>query len=231
MNCPGVMVSVIMPVYNGEQFIETAVDNVMAQKYPSLELIIVNDGSTDGTEERIRHLSGPIRYIKQENEGPACARNRGIESSYGPLIAFLDVDDIWPANTLNVLVQAMLCNPEVEITRGRAQHMQYNAQRGAYDFVGDSKETFPYSIPSALYRRSIFDKVGLFDASLRFGEDTDWFIRAAELNVNIKQIETVTLLVRRHGENMTSGKNLVELNTLRVVKKILDRARKRGGGV
>ncbi len=93
-----------------------------------------------------------------------------------------------------------------------------------------SKELFvsviiPDYIGAAIYRKSAFRKAGLFDTTLKFGEDSDWFNRANELNLKVKRLEDVTLMVRRHGKNMTHGKDLVELNTLKVFKKFIDRKR------
>ena len=82
-----------------------------------------------------------------------------------------------------------------------------------------------YSIATAVYRKRVFDRVGLFDKTLIFGEDTDWYQRAAELGVALRRIEAVTLIVHRHGHNMTADKTPVELNMLKVFKKSLDRKR------
>ncbi len=219
------LVSVIIPVFNGERFINNAVDNVLSQNYNPLEIIIVNDGSTDRTEEIVNQIPVDIRYFKQENDGPASARNRGIRDASGDFIVFLDVDDLWPENNLKLLVDEMLSEPDAEVIRGYAQLMEYNAGTGEYDLAGNPKEAFPDYIGAAIYRKSVFRKVGLFDTTLLFGEDRDWFNRTNELHVNVKRLEDVTLLVRRHGKNMTHGKNLVELNALKVFKKAIDRKR------
>jgi len=219
------LVSVIIPVYNGERFINDAVDNILAQNYNPLEIIIVDDGSTDRTEEIVNQISFDIRYFKQKNDGPASARNRGIRDASGDFIVFLDVDDLWPENNLNLLVDEMLKDTDAEVIRGYAQLMEYNADNGNYDFAGNPKEAFPNYIGAAIYRKSAFRKVGLFDATLKYGEDTDWFNRANELNLKVERLEDITLQVRRHGKNMTHGKNLIELNTVRVLKKAIDRKR------
>ncbi|MGD0279477.1 MAG: glycosyltransferase, partial [Smithella sp.] len=86
------LVSVIIPVFNGEHFIREAVENVLSQKYPALEIIIINDGSTDGTEEIIRQLPADVRYFTQQNSGPSAARNKGIRDASGEFITFLDAD-------------------------------------------------------------------------------------------------------------------------------------------
>ena len=219
------LVSVIIPVFNGERFINDAVDNVLAQNYNPLEIIIVDDGSTDRTGEIINQIPVDIRYFKQKNDGPSSARNRGIRDASGDFIVFLDVDDLWPENNLNLLVDEMLNDPDIEVIRGYAQLMEFNTETGEFDFVGNPKEAFPDYIGAAIYRKSAFRKVGLFDNTLKYGEDNDWFNRAYELHVNVKRLEDITLFVRRHGKNMTHDKNLVELNTVRVFKKAIDRKR------
>lgn len=220
------LVSVIIPVFNGEDFIADAVNNVLAQKYPALEIIVVDDGSTDTTSEIVGKLPVDIRYFRQENGGPASARNRGIRDASGEFIVFLDVDDLWPENNLNILVDKMLREPYLQVITGYAQMMQKN-EVGEYDLAGSPMESFSYYIGAAIYRKTVFSEVGLFDPSLKFGEDTDWYTRAEELKVNMKRLEEITLFVRRHGKNMTHGKNLVELGAVRVRKKSLDRMRAR----
>ena len=221
------LLSVVIPVFNGENFIRDAIENVMSQNYPALEIIIVDDGSTDKTGEIISKLPVDIRYFKQPNGGPASARNRGIKDVSADFLVFLDVDDLWPENNLRLLVDEMLKDPDAEVIRGYAQLMEYNEATGEYDFVGNPVEAFPDYIGAAIYRKSVFYKVGLFDATLKYGEDTDWFNRAHELNISVKRLEETTLLVRRHGQNMTHGKDIVELGRLKVLKKFLDRERVR----
>ena len=221
------LVSVIIPVLDGERFIKEAVANVFSQLYPALELIVIDDGSTDRTAEIIAQLPCDIRYLKQDNGGPASARNRGIRDASGDLIAFLDVDDLWPEGTLRVLVDELSREPKADVVHGYAQVMCRNPETGTYEYIGNPKEAFPYYVGAGVYRKSVFATVGLFDTTLMFSEDSDWFTRAREFGVRIKRIEDVTLLVRRHGRNMTQGKDLVELNTLRLFKKALDRKRAR----
>jgi len=221
------LVSVIIPVLDGERFVKDAVANVLSQNYPALELIIVDDGSTDRTAEIISQLPCDIRYFRQDNGGPAAARNRGIRDASGELIAFLDVDDLWPENSLSLLVDELSRDPEIDVVHGYAQLLGSNPENSTYEYLGNPKEAFRYYIGAGVYRKSVFATVGLFDAALLFGEDTDWFTRARESGARIKRIEDVTLFVRRHGQNMTQGKNLVELNTLLLFKKALDRKRTR----
>jgi len=219
------LVSVIIPVHNGERFVADAVNSVLAQKYPALEIIIIDDGSFDGTEAAVRRLPCDVHYFKQEKLGPAAARNRGIRDASGDLVAFLDVDDLWPEHMLDRLVGELLRDPQLEVARGFSQVMEFDPVTGVYEYRGNPRESFPYSIAGGVYRKRVFDRVGLFDKNLLFGEDTDWYNRASELKVPVRRVEAVTLHVRRHGKNMTHGKTLVELNMLRVLKMSLDRQR------
>jgi hypothetical protein len=124
-----------------------------------------------------------------------------------------------------MLVETLTQNPRCDLVRGFAQLMRLSQETGRFEHVGNPKQSFPYYIGAGLYRRSAFQNVGLFDAELKFSEDTDWFARARGKRLNIEQLDQVTLLVRRHRHNMTQGKSLVELNALRVFKKTLDRQR------
>ena len=220
------LISVIVPVYNGEEFIKEAISNILAQDYPALEIIIVNDGSTDQTESIIKSFQLDIRYLYQENAGPASARNRGIRDASGEFIAFLDADDLWPENNLKLLTREILQESGTEVVHGYGQLLKKNEQTQGWDYLGNPLESFPGYIGAGLYRKSVFNEVGLFDTFLNFGEDADWFNRASELKINLKKLEEVTLYVRRHGKNMTEGKSMVELNVLRVFKNALDRIRK-----
>lgn len=219
------LITVIIPVYNGAEFIREAIDNILSQNYPAIEIIVINDGSTDQTDAFVKEIDTDIRYFWYGNDGPAFARNRGIRDASGEFIAFLDVDDLWPENNLNILLNEFLNDPEADVVRGYGQVMKKNLLTGEYEPTGDPKKSFPAFIGAALYRKEVFYKVGLFDVSLHFGEDSDWYMRATELNIKMKWVDRVTLKVRRHGKNFTEGKDLIDLNVLKVFKKAIDRAR------
>lgn len=217
------LISVIVPVYNGAAFIEDAIGSIRAQQYDPLEIIIVDDGSTDDIAAVIARLPRDVRYSRQENSGPAAARNRGIKDASGELFAFLDVDDLWPEGNLRILSDVIAGDPDLDVVHGRGQLTRYRGDAGVGEYLGNPGESFSGYIGAGLYRRRAFEKVGLFDAELQFGEDTDWFNRAAECGLRIARLEEVTLFVRRHDANMTRGKTLVEQNLIRIVKKQLDR--------
>lgn len=222
------LVSVIVPSYNGARFLPEAIQSILAQRYPALQIIIVNDGSTDDTDEVVGRLPAPVRYIKHDRrKGPAEARNRGIRDAIGEYIAFLDVDDLWPEDNLRRLVDHLLDRPELDIVHGYGHLMRLQPESGRYEFYGNPREGFLFYIGAGLYRRRVFDAVGLFDSNLEFGEDTDFYNRAHELDRPVERLDEITLHVRRHDKNMTRGRSLVELNMLRVFKLALDRKRAR----
>ncbi len=219
------MISVIIPAYNGVRFLPEAVASILAQQYPSLDLIIVDDGSTEDIATAVRNLPCDVRFFRQENVGPAAARNRGIREASGEYLAFLDIDDQWPEGNLVRLLNILTQDPGLDVAMGRGQLMRKSGAQDDIMYIGNAAESFPYLIAAALYRRRCFERVGLFDPELIFGEDTDWFTRAAERELRIERVAETALLVRRHDTNMTKGKSLVELNALRVFKKTLDRQR------
>ena len=226
----GPLVSVVIPVFNGERFLRDAVHSVLAQKYSSVEIIIVDDGSTDGTATVARGFPEPVRYLHQTNKGPAAARNRGIEHAQGSLIAFADADDLWPAAKLELQLPCLLKDPTTEIVMGRIQQVLLSVtvtgQTQADEFGGP---VFAVNLGSAVIRKSVFERVGLFDETMRYSEDVDWFMRAREAGAAITTIEDVTLFYRQHDENMTRGKSPSELNVLKTLKRSLDRRRERTG--
>ena len=218
----GPFVSVVIPVFNGEAFLREAVESVLAQKYSPLEIIIVDDGSTDGTETVARSLPEPVRYLRQTNAGPAAARNRGIEHAQGSLIAFADADDLWPAAKLELQLP-YFNDPAIEIVMGRIQQVHlWNAEEFG-------EPAFSVNLGSAVIRKTVFERVGLFDETMRYSEDVDWFMRAREGGVAIVTIDAVTLLYRQHEQNMTRGKSTSELNVLKALKRSLDRRREQTG--
>jgi glycosyltransferase involved in cell wall biosynthesis len=216
------LITVIIPTYNGAKFIAQAINNVFKQNYPSLELIVIDDGSTDNTEEIVNSLLVNLLYVKQANKGPAAARNRGLKNANGSLIAFLDVDDHWPNNFLNRYSEELMANPNIMVMRGFGQLFRYT-QKGTKEFLGNPAESYLHYIGAALYRKEAFEVVGLFDDDMMYGEDDDWHIRATEKNLSIRRKEEVSLLVQRHSSNMTLQKKMLSSARLKVFKKKLNR--------
>lgn len=217
-------ISVVIPVYNGENFLAQAVDHILVQNYQPLEIIVIDDGSTDNTVEVAAQLQDKIHYFYQENSGPAAARNLGIKQAKGELIAFLDVDDRWSNNTLKILTEYLKKHPESGIAQGLIIRQKINPI--THKVIENSPPYNYINLGCALYRKSTFQQVGLFDETMRYGEDVDWYLRAWEQRINKGLIDEVTLYYRMHDTNMTKGKNLIEKGFIRIYKKRLDRMRK-----
>ncbi len=230
MSREDIFVTVIIPIFNGERFIEGVIKNVREQDYAPLEIIIIDDGSTDSTADAVASFRDNIRYIHQENRGPAAARNRGINMSSGNVIAFLDVDDLWPRNKVKRQVSFLQDNPRVEIVQGLIQEFALNIpiEPEKVPLKASSKPYNFINLGCASFRKSVFDKVGLFDETLHFNEDTDWFFRAWENNIAKSVLNEVSLFYRKHAGNMTGNVGLVESGFVRLFKKHLDRCRAKG---
>lgn len=232
-------VSVIIPVYNGAPFLAEAIASVRAQNYPSLEILVVDDGSTDETAEVAASFGSQVRYFFQENRGPAAARNRGIKEASGDVMAFLDADDLWTPNRLEPLLTVLQIHPEVDIVMGHSRSFD-NGQpvplATRLDLASDSQpEIRPpflaFLIGSALGRRSLFEHIGGFDEALPFCEDIDWFMRAREEGVRIQVLKLVTLLYRVHTDSFTySVKARADYGMAQVFRRSIERRRKAGSG-
>ena len=202
MNTP--LVSVIIPVYNGERFLSAALDSVFAQDYRPMEVIVVDDGSTDHTAEIVSNYT-EVRYLHQANQGPGAARNTGIAVAHGEFVAFLDADDIWLPKKLNTQMGYLLEHPQVGYVIARMHFIletgiEWPAHWDREHFLQDP----PIFLPSALLvRKVILEQVGMFDQQLSTAEDRDWFARANHLNVPMAVIDSVLLHRRIHDRNIS----------------------------
>lgn len=232
MNAIDSSISVIIPVFNGEAFLAEAVASVRRQAYSPLEIVIVDDGSTDGTARVAAGLDG-IRYIYQRNSGPHAAQNTGLQLSRGNIIAFLDADDYWSDDKLVLQMPRLSEDPAVDIVLGCVQYIRLEkSQDGCtrYEkFLEPGVGTNCFG--AALFRKSAFDRVGLLDPTLIFGGDLDWFLRAREMGVRMSVMPQVTLYYRLHPDNLTRRRALRESFLLRALKKSIDRRRIQSHGV
>lgn len=164
-------VSVIIPVFNGERYIRQAIESVLAQTYQDFELLVVDDGSTDGTPEAIQEYEKSLRYVRQTNGGASKARNHGIRLSQGKFIAFQDADDLWAPEKLAVQVEFLEKNPDIGLVHcncdgideeGRTFIRWKNSERkeGYYRLF---MQGHAVAVFSALFRRALLDQSGLFD--------------------------------------------------------------------
>ena len=216
------VLSVIVPVYNGAQFLAQAFENIARECPAETEIIVVDDGSTDDSARVAAAYSAihrNARVISQVNAGPASARNAGIRAARSDILAFLDVDDLWPAASLQLRLRHLQNNARLDMVLGRVQ-----VHRVLEDDL--SEPLVAFLIGAALYRRRVFDAVGMFDETLRFSEDTDWFLQTREKGIALLRLEETTLIYRLHGGNMTNGKTFKQLDVLHALKRSLDRRRR-----
>ncbi len=215
------LVSVVITCYNYGKYLSGCLESVLAQTYRNIEIIVVNDGSTDITEEVInKYLPDPrIRYVKQENSGQARAKNVGIKNSSGEFIAFLDADDIWRKDKLEKQMP-YFSNSSVGVVYSIAKYIDENGSPFAYTL--ESKYLRPQSgsvtenlyldnfIPfsSAVVRSKCFEEGYLFDESIKMGIDWDLWLR---ISVNYMfELVDEPLLNYRIGHSGQMSKNLEE---------------------
>lgn len=200
--------SCIVPVFNGERFLHEALDSIFVQTYRPLEVIVVDDGSTDGTAVVAAGYKNSIRYIQQQNAGPAAARNHGVRLARGEFIAFLDADDLWHEKKLTRQMALFDTDPETDLCLCQKENFWAPERTGEGDRLRAQEHPFTkehtgYVCQAMLVRRAVFDKVGGFDQALRLGEDTDWLARAQECGIR-REILPETLVFRRmHDANLT----------------------------
>ena len=194
-----VPVAAIVPLFEGGAFIRAAVGSILDQEARPAEIVVVDDGSTDGGADLVAGLPG-VRVVRQANGGEAAARNRGIRETSAPLLAFLDQDDLWLPRKLALQVAALAAEPALDFVF--AQHRLF-AEEGARWFRRDALDrVLTAELPGTLLvRRSAFDRIGLFHEALRLGSDVDWVLRARDAGLRSRPVEEVLLLRRMHGAN------------------------------
>jgi glycosyltransferase involved in cell wall biosynthesis len=196
----GPLVSVVVPVYNGERFLGEALDSVLAQDYEPLELIVIDDGSTDGSATVAE--SRGLRVLKQKNQGVAAARNAGLQRCAGELIAFIDQDDLWLPGKLETQVSFLLEHPDIGLVYSHAELLVERDARLPGWLRGYTDRPMPGYLPSTLLcRRAVFEAAGPFDSNYTVGSDSDWLLRVKDAGVGHVMLPDVLVRYRIHGAN------------------------------
>ena len=207
------LVSVVMAVYNGEKFLPASIASALAQTYAPLEIIAVDDGSTDGSAEILKSFGSRLRVFRQQNAGQAAARNLGISKAAGEWIAFLDQDDLWEPYKTELQLSAVQDDEAVVHANARGidvsgavhQPRILNPQRSAA--LLDLLRSSTLVIGTALVRRDVLAKVGGFDPMNRFGtEDYQLWLRLAANGCKFRLLDEVLASGRTHGENFSSDR-------------------------
>jgi glycosyltransferase involved in cell wall biosynthesis len=222
------LVSVIIPAFNQGQFIAQTIRSVLNQNLADFELIVVDDGSTDNTAQVVNGFNDPrVGYVYQKNRGLAGARNTGIRSTQAPFLSFLDSDDLFLPQNLELLVSALQEKPDAGLAAGQAIPIDENGNRVGRLFdnpISKDSSMFllgnPIQVGSMMIRRSWQETAGYFDESLRSYEDWDLWLRMAKLGCPMTWVPRPVFLYRFHTAQMTRIGKQMTTATFAVLDKL-----------
>ena len=226
-----VLINCIIPVYNGEKYLAEAIESVLKQSHDSVEIIVADDGSTDGTPAVAARYGERVRYLRQPNAGPAAARNRGIAAASGEFITFIDADDLWHPEKITRQLARFHARPELDFCVTHVQN--FWAPELADEQVKFSEHRVAKPLPgyvtgTLMGRRGFFDAVGPFNTSITHADDTDWFLRARDCGGVEELLPDVLLYRRLHPNNLSRLRAPSSRDQyLNLVKVALDRHRAR----
>lgn len=222
------LISVIIPTFNRAALLPDALASVQAQNYDALQVIVVDDGSTDNSAEVLRSLDGKLEYIYQRNQGPAAARNTGLCHARGEWIAFLDSDDVWVAGRLHRQLALAAAYPTARVIWGMLQV----AQQSEVDptlFLPCGQPTLQTQLGSALMQRTLFvpTAIGQLDEALSTNDDVDWFCRLFEKNIEVLIHQEVVSFYRWHEANLVANHATSKMQTVHGLMHALARSLRR----
>lgn len=220
-------VSTIITVYNGEQYLSEAIQSVINQDYPHIEIIIVDDGSTDGSRKAAQQFVPPAHYYYQNNAGIAAAKNHGINLSKGDFFAFLDADDLWTKSKIRKQVEVFNEDPTLDIVFSHVKqfHSPELSEEEKQE-IWCSEDLLPgTSAGTMLIKRESFFKVGLFDAQWRRGIFVNWYMHASEIGLRTHMLPDMHMWRRLHRTNHGIVHHDKSSDYVRILKASLDRRR------
>ncbi|MEQ1948298.1 MAG: glycosyltransferase family A protein [Bryobacteraceae bacterium] len=231
-------ISVIVPMFNAEKYLEAALDSILAQTHLPSELVLIDDGSTDSThsiaqEFQRRNTSEAISIVllRQEHAGPGAARNLGLEHCGGSFLSFLDADDLWAKEKLAWQMAEFARDPELELVTGEVQNF-FSPEldpslRDQVKFVTEPMQGGAMT-GTILARREAFLRTGTFDASVLFGDFLPWLAKARDLGIKAAQIGRPVLFRRVHLSNFSRVQQRHHRDYLIAAKRALDERRRSG---
>jgi glycosyltransferase involved in cell wall biosynthesis len=209
-------VTCVVPVFNGEKYLAESLESVLAQTYAPIEIMVVDDGSTDRTPAILAGFGNEIRSIRQANAGPSAARNRGIADAKGEYIAFLDADDLWVAAKTEIQMRRFASLPNLAVCTSLMQNFWMDELADEASRLKDTDAARPQPGPSQtmLVRSEVFDSVGRFDPELRHRDVHDWIARAREVGVQFDQVDEVLVHRRLHASNLSRSRGAADTQEL-----------------
>lgn len=226
------LVSVVIPVFNGEEYIEECLESVYRQTYDPFEVVIVDDGSTDGTHECIKRMNGDAKVIRQKNQGVGHARNVAIRNAKGAFIAFMDHDDIWVPEKIEKQMAAIhgdniidvIYSPATPFSGSGKAHFQSDKHELSKALNDQNlfeslvhKNLLP--ITATIVRKKSLERAGMFDASFRTCGDYELWLRMAALGMRFHYLPVPLTLGRKHGKNISKQTELMHANRIRAIEK------------
>jgi len=227
------LVSVIIPTYNRAELVAQAVESVLNQTYRKIEIIVVDDGSTDNTREVLRKYQGEVKYIYQQRSERSKARNEGFRHSKGDCIAFLDSDDVWLPTKIEKQVEVLNEQPDVGLVYTGVQFIDTNGGPCAGKLCWDepvrkvlyedlmTHNVITGSLSAIMVRRECLDRVGLFDETMNICEDLDLYRRIARY-YKFHKIDVRLVKIRIHGENTQRNPSAMAKGWESTIRKILE---------
>lgn len=205
---PSPLVTCIIPVFNGERFIAECLESVFQQTYRRIEVVVVNDGSTDGTKAVLNQYASRIKVIDQDNAGMTIARNRGVEASLGGILAFLDADDLWLAEKTEIQIAKLAANPGVGICTCMMENFWDEEVAEEADLLRGSKYDGPRmsTIQGMIFRREMFNRMGGINPEIEHNSEVDVLSRAREKGIPVAHVDRVLVRRRIHANNASRAR-------------------------
>jgi len=218
------LVSVIVPVYNGELYLAEAIESVLQQAYQPKEIIVVDDGSEDRTSE-IAQSFPQVQYLFQVNQGVAAARNAGIDAAIGKLIIFLDSDDIMLPDAISKGVAYIIQNPDSNcLISMHHAFLEPGMEKPPWLRAEELSEA-QYGFGYLLAKKSFLEKIGGFDPNYLNLVDVEILFRARGLGFQIDKYPEVVIHKRIHAKNLSQGVSLARANMLKIAQASVERQR------
>lgn len=225
MNIP--LISVILPVYNGDKYLNESIRSVINQDFKNFELIIVDGNSVDSTVEIAKKFS-ESQIIYQDNQGISDAFNSGIKKAKGKFIAFQSCDDIWTENKLKLQLNFLQNNSDIQYTTSKFKYFKEDNEPIPTGFKEEllEKELNGQTLETFFGRKKLFNEVGLFDTEFSSALDVEWFSRLNDMKIKNHRIDVVLLLKRLHSRNLSLNEKNNRYQILKALRKSINRKNK-----